>query len=330
MLYFLIFICEICFAATTKRLVYTIRDDVHYYAKLEYNVVYQKLDSIVCKDIACLDGDMNEFECSWTVDEFTTLENVTVIPPGNLNYTGLAFTTTIKVNSTVDENCLINQYNKNVGVINGDNDKKYCNIGENTCERIDATISSTGATFNTMEIIYISVFSTFIFMFLVGFLWLGCTGGSGGLMAISCIITVLFVGAIGAIGYFMYQEEISLVEGGAIIGAICAFVLMFALVMVVSTRRKNKSKSKANSNEHAMKNLSYQDDDSVSSISRNEPAFLNPYAAMPRAAKKSTVTIDEAFEDSIDRMAMSKVDKKTKQSMKKVNSEYKRALRSQY
>ena len=45
-----------------------------------------------------------------------------------------------------------------------------------------------------MEIIYISVFSTFIFMFLVGFLWLGCTGGSGGLMAISCIITVLFVG----------------------------------------------------------------------------------------------------------------------------------------
>ena len=98
----------------------------------------------MCKDIACLDGDMEEFECSWTVDEFTSRENVTVIPPDNLNYTGLAFTTTIKVNSTVDENCLINQYNKNVGVINGDNDQKYCNIGENTCERIDATISSTG------------------------------------------------------------------------------------------------------------------------------------------------------------------------------------------
>ena len=96
----------------------------------------------MCKDIVCLGEDIDEFECSWTVNEFTTLGNVSVIPPNDLNYTGLVFTTTIKVNSTVDANCLIQKYNDNVGVISGDD--KHCDIGESRCERIDATISSTG------------------------------------------------------------------------------------------------------------------------------------------------------------------------------------------
>ena len=51
-----------------------------------------------------------------------------------------------------------------------------------------------------------------------------------------------------------------------------------------------------------------------------------------RAKKSRRITVDEAFEETIDRMARNeiRVDAKTKQSMKKVNSEYKNALRSQY
>jgi len=45
------------------------------------------------------------------------------------------------------------------------------------------------------------------------------------------------LGAIGGIGYFMYQGEIDLVEGGAIIGAICAFVLGFTVLMIFTSKR---------------------------------------------------------------------------------------------
>jgi len=279
----------------------------------------------VCQDISC--SNETKYDCELSDKVFSSVYKE------KRNYT--EFTQNFNVNfKNVDNkqeniDCIIEKYNA-----------KFDGVSEWEHKSINETSVTIENDFQLAEIFFISIFSGFAFIFVLGLIVIGLKGYNVMAVVFGAIFTVLIIGSIGAIGFFMYVGEIDAAVGGGLIGAIFGFAVIFALIMFFAAKSKKKSKSSS-------KNYEMSDRSTISNP--YEPQITEPRIPSMRAARASPQFSEGIYEtdypvrgkkseagqwdDTVQRMSIQAgkkayqgVDKKVKKSMKQVNEEFKSVM----
>merc|ERR1712227_445866 len=286
------------------------------------------LEKIACKEISC--RNETKFSCESTIDSEDSEIQIIILEDGKITLITQNFKVEFKnVDYEQDFDCLIEKYNAN-----------FETGSDWSHDPIDGASVAIENDFQLAEIFFISIFSGFAFIFMLGFIVIGLKGFNVMAVVFGAIFTLLIIGSIGAIGFFMYVGEIDAAVGGGLIGAIFGFAVIFALIMYFAT--KSKKKSKASSKSYEMSNRStisnpYEQQITAPKMPSMRAARASPQFSeviyetdYPVRGKKSEAG---QWDDTVQRMSIQAgkkayqgVDKKVKKSMKQVNEEFKSVM----
>merc|ERR1712227_1124481 len=222
------------------------------------------LEETACKEISC----RNETKVSCESTNEDSEIQIIILEDGKITLITQNFKVEFKnVDYEQDFDCLIEKYNAN-----------FETGSDWSHDPIDGASVAIENDFQLAEIFFISIFSGFAFIFMLGFIVIGLKGFNVMAVVFGAIFTLLIIGSIGAIGFFMYVGEIDAAVGGGLIGAIFGFAVIFALIMYFATNSKKKSKSSSKS---------YEMSDRSTISNPYEPKITEPRIPSMRAARAS-------------------------------------------